>query len=106
MIRWASEERIQDLLPVRAVVAVAGRFGGNENRVDLGQDLRVIKSHGPAALIYVVVVQNTEPMSCLLDSGSFAPNVEYHACVEPPGICQIVGIEDERFPFDIEDPAE
>ena len=90
---------------MRGVVALAGRFGGNENRVDLGKNLRVIKSHGPAALIYVIVVQNAEPMSRLFDSGSFAPNVEHYACVEPSGIRQIVGIEDKRFPFDIKDPA-
>jgi len=77
MIRRASEVGVENLLAVRLVVALAGRFRGHKNGIDFGQHLRIVKGHRPTVLPRIVSAKDAQAVRNFLDASLAAPNVEY-----------------------------
>src|SRR5258707_1381639 len=69
MIRRTSKVGVQDFLAVGLIVMLTCRFGGDEDRVDLTQNMRIIESHGPAVLVGIVLVQEPETVCHFFDPG-------------------------------------
>src|SRR5260370_36291607 len=91
----------QQLLPAR-MVAPAVRLNRYENRVDVFQRLWVFGFQHPPFFTGLVFVEDAEIQSLLLVPASSAPRLERTRVAKPQLRVQIVGVEDQRLPFRVE----
>jgi hypothetical protein len=90
MISLTSEIGIEDLFAVRGIVMFVGSFGGDKDVIDLGENLRIIERHGPAALPGVVFMQYASAVRYFFHAGLSTPDAEDHVGPELTGILEVV----------------
>ena len=79
----------------------AGGFGGDEDGVDLRENLRIVEGHRPPALTFIFLVENAQAMGYFHHAGLSTPDMKDDIRFHPLRIFQIVRVKDERFTFDI-----
>ena len=76
-----------------------------KDRVDLRQDVRIVKRQHPASVAHIVVVEDSQALNRFLSPQAFAPYVERDLCIYFPRVGKIVCIKDEGLSFCVENAA-
>src|ERR1700722_2859261 len=83
-------------------VAAAVRFHGHEHCVDLGEFLRIVEFQNPSLFGDIILKKNTQVQSLCPVGPSLSPGLKRARIPKTRLAVQIVGIENERFPFCVE----
>src|SRR6266436_5894445 len=104
MIRIDFQVRKEERLPAW-LVASAIRFHRHEDGIDLFELLRIIEFQYPSLLGSIVLVEDAEIGSLLFVQSAAAPRLKRAGGLEPGLLVEIIGVENERLSFGVEDPA-
>jgi hypothetical protein len=85
--------------------AAAGRLDGDENTVNLGQRLWVVKLEHPALVGRAVQIQDSERKRLVKIRRQPAPGLKRTRTMQSWLMVEVVGIKDKRLAFRKEDPA-
>ena len=105
MVRFVAQEGKQYSPSARLPYCLSRGFNGYENRIDLSQNMRIVKREHPASIAHIVVVEDSQASNRLLSAKVFAPYVERDFCIHFPRICEVVRIKNEGLPFGVENAA-
>src|SRR5208283_5459075 len=99
MVRFVAQERKQYPPSSWFLYRFLRRLNGHKDRIDLSQDMRIVKREHPASIAHIVVVEDSQATNRLLSAKVFAPYVERDFCIHFPRICEVVCIKDQGFSF-------
>src|SRR5215472_11984072 len=84
VVRLFAQEGEQYSSPTRLTYRLPRGFDGNEDRVDLCQNITIVKRKHPASVAGIVVVKNSEAFDRLLGAQTTTPYVERDLCIHLP----------------------
>src|ERR1700730_3054194 len=105
MVGFVLQEGKKDSPASRFLYRLFRGLNRYENRIDLRQDMRIVKRKHPAPIVRVVIVEDPQASDGLLGTKAFAPYLERHLGVQFPLVCQVVRIKDQGLPFRVENSS-
>src|SRR5712671_1925931 len=105
MVRFVAQKRKQN--PPSAILTYSHSRGFNayEDRIELRQNVRIVKREHPASVAHIVVLEDSQASNRLLSSEVFTPYVERDLCIYFSWVSKIIRIKDEGLPFGVENAA-
>src|SRR5258708_6708084 len=105
MVGFGAQERKEYPSSATLFYSLSRGFNGYEDRIDLRQNVRIVKREHPTPIAHIVIVEDSQASNRFLGPQAFAPDVERDLCIYFSRVGKIVCKKDEGLPFCVENPA-